>query len=145
MLIKFMQGTWPAHPFFIEDAIRHHSVCFQSGRKKLMSIGSFFFFSEWEVYEMAPSVFSRFFRHQTENNWWRNEIYCKTINMLSKWKELIRFRQCTHRQYLNSILLTKSIFHIVLVLYCFIELITPSFLTNSADERANITEFREYD
>ena len=43
MLIKFMQGTWPAHPFFIEDAIRHHSVCFQSGRKKLMSIGSFFF------------------------------------------------------------------------------------------------------
>ena len=59
--------------------------------------------------------------------------------MLSKWEELI-----THRQYLNSILLTKSIFHIALVLYCFIELITPSFLTNSANERANINEFREY-
>ena len=37
------------------------------GGKKFMSIDSFFF-SEWEVYEMAPSVFSRSFRQQTENN-----------------------------------------------------------------------------
>ena len=67
MLVKFMRGAWPAHPFFIEDTIRHHSVCCQSGRKKYY-VNWFFFFSEWEVYEMAPSVFSRSFRQQTENN-----------------------------------------------------------------------------
>ena len=46
----------------------------------------------------------------------------------------------------NFYLLTKSIFRIALVLYCFIGLITPSFLTNSANERANIPEyqFRKY-
>ena len=67
MLVKFMRDAWPAHPFFIEDTIRHHSVCYQSERKKIY-VNWFFFFSEWEVYEMAPSVFSRSFRQQTENN-----------------------------------------------------------------------------
>ena len=44
MLIKFMRGAWPVHPFFTEDTVRHHSAV-NLGGKKIMSIG-YFFFSE---------------------------------------------------------------------------------------------------
>ena len=51
-----MRDAWPAHPFFIEDTIRHHSVCYQSGRKKIY-VNWFFFFSEWKYMKWLLQFF----------------------------------------------------------------------------------------